>query len=306
MPAHSILSDYPPQHRKAGRHSFRDLLILLGFAVGVAALFGATLTPTKPAAASSSPGWLVTCTALHSRPDDPIVHPGMTGMSHLHDFVGNPTTIASSTYSTENAASPSGCSASSDTSGYWTPAVYRNGVKINPQSSGSRDQIYYRADNLVTGTKVEPFPADFRMIAGNAMALSPADSPKLGKELYWGCSDNSTGKLAAPPASCSTGIISLHVGFPNCWDGVLTHVNDTSHVRYPSSGLCPTGYPRKLPRVILRWEFPVGTQTGNITLSSGPTYTIHADFWNTWNQTRLTSLVNNCLNAFVSCGTLTS
>jgi hypothetical protein len=268
------------------------------------ALVGTLVVPAGIASAEGSAGWLVTCTARHSRADDPIVHPGEPGASHRHDFVGNPLTNAFSTYASQVAASPSGCSTPADTAGYWTPSLYRNGVKINPGSRGSRDQIYYRSDNLARGTKVEPFPRDFRMIAGNAMAMSRSDSPKLGKELYWGCSDNSTGKLAAPPASCATGIISLHLGFPNCWDGVRTHTNDTPHLRYPSSGLCPAGFTHKLPRVVLRWEYPVGTKTGRITLASGPSYTVHADFWNTWHQRRLTSLVTNCLDAFVDCGTL--
>src|SRR5215216_5502680 len=38
------------------------------------------------------------CRYSHSAPDDPIVHPGMPGMSHLHDFFGNVTTNADSTY----------------------------------------------------------------------------------------------------------------------------------------------------------------------------------------------------------------
>jgi Domain of unknown function (DUF1996) len=273
---------------------------------GVALLLASLVMPTTAASADGSAGWLVTCTALHNRRDDPIIHPRQSGASHLHNFVGNPLTNAFSTYASQTAASPSGCSTPADTAGYWTPALYRNGVPVNPRGGGSRNQIYYRADNLVAGTKVQPFPKDFRMIAGNAMAKRPGDSPKLGKELYWGCSDNSTGKLSAPPASCKTGIISLHVGFPNCWDGVLTHRNDTPHVRYPSSGRCPAGFSHRLPRVILRWEYPVGTTTGKITLASGPTYTIHADFWNTWHQRRLVSLVSNCLDAFVNCGTLKS
>jgi hypothetical protein len=75
-------------------------------------------------------------------------------------------------------------------------------------------------------------------------------------------------------------------------------------MRYPDDGVCPRGFRHELPRVILRWEYPVGSSTGAITLASGPTYTIHADFWNTWHQRRLASLVTNCLNAFADCGTL--
>ncbi len=257
-----------PRHRQLfpGRSTrprlqSRGTLVTATIALAVGVLASVLLMADRPADASGSPGWLVTCTAVHSLQDDPVVHPGMSGMSHLHDFIGNPTTISDSTY---------------------------------------------RANNLVPGTKVMPFPADLRMVAGNSMATSATQNPKLGKEIYWGCSDNSTGKLIAPPPSCATGIVTLHVGFPNCWDGVLTHSNDTAHLAYPKSGYCPSGFPRALPRVIERWEYPVGTRTGTVTLSSGAPYTAHGDFWNTWNQTRLVSLVAYCLNKNIDCGKPTS
>ncbi len=301
-----------PRHRQLfpGRSTrprlqSRGTLVTATIALAVGVLASVLLMADRPADASGSPGWLVTCTAVHSLQDDPVVHPGMSGMSHLHDFIGNPTTISDSTYTSMTSAT-SGCVLPSDTAGYWVPALYRNGVKIKPGGAGVREQIYYRANNLVSGTKVMPFPADLRMVAGNSMATSATQNPKLGKEIYWGCSDNSTGKLIAPPPSCATGIVTLHVGFPNCWDGVLTHSNDTAHLAYPKSGYCPSGFPRALPRVIERWEYPVGTRTGTVTLSSGAPYTAHGDFWNTWNQTRLVSLVAYCLNKNIDCGKPTS
>jgi hypothetical protein len=250
---------------------------------------------------ASSPGWKLKCALAKSLADDPIVHPGMPGMSHLHDFFSNTSVNATSTYQSMLAAT-STCPVG-DTAGYWVPAVFRNGAKVAPAGTGVREQLYYRANNLAPGTHIEPFPPDLRVVAGNSHATSTSDNPKLGKELYWGCSDNSTGKLTAPPSSCPTGILSLHVGFPNCWDGKLTHVDDTAHLRYPSGGSCPLGFPHALPRLILRNEYPVGTTTGTITLSSGPTFTIHGDFWNTWDQAALQHLVDTCLNADKDCGT---
>ena len=254
--------------------------------------------------ASVSPGWIVVCPYSHSQPDDPIGAPGAAGATHVHDFIGNNGTSATSTYQSMVSGS-STCGSSGDRAGYWIPALYRNGVQVKPAGSfGShavRQTIYYRADNLLAGTKVEPFPADMRIVAGNSHATSPTDSPKLGKEIYWGCSDNSTGKLPAPP-SCATGIVSLHIGFPNCWDGTLSHVDDTVHLRYPSSGVCPAGFTRPIVRLIERFEYPVGTDSSGITLSSGATYTAHGDFWNTWDQATLARLTANCLNGSVICG----
>jgi Domain of unknown function (DUF1996) len=96
-------------------------------------------------------------------------------------------------------------------------------------------------------------------------------------------------------------VVSLHVGFPNCWDGVLTHANDTAHLRHPVGDRCPAGFSHALPRLILRTEYPVGSG-GRITLSSGPAFTAHGDFWNTWDQAKLASLVDRCLNAGRDCG----
>lgn len=277
---------------------------LLAPTVMLAALFAIPATSQ-----ATSPGWVLQCALAKSLPDDPIVHPGMSGMSHLHDFFGNTSINAASTYQSMRAGRTT-CPVG-DTAGYWAPALYKNGVKVDPRGfrrdgRPTRNTFYYRADNVSSSYKashpVEAFPADFRMIAGTSRATSEAAQPKLGREIYWGCSDNSTGKLKAPP-NCSTGTISLHVGFPNCWNGLKDPRNDTPNVVYPSSYACPPTHPRVLPRVIFRLEYPVGTSSAGITLSSGPYYTIHGDFWNTWDQAKLRTLVDSCLNAGKDCGT---
>jgi hypothetical protein len=198
------------------------------------------------------------------------------------------------------------CSATSgDTAGYWVPALYKNDTKIDPTGTSVRQQFYYRKDNLKGGTAIQPFPADLRIVTGNMHATSEAGNPKLGSELYWGCSDNSeTGKPKAP-IDCTTGVITLHVGFPNCWDGVNTDSADhKSHVVYPKSGICPADHPVAVPRLIARYEYAVGPDSSRITLSSGPYYTVHGDFWNAWDQAKLADLVERCLNASTDCGTL--
>lgn len=276
-----------------------------GLVVALVTIAGGAAALSLSADAADSSGWLLKCSYVKSAPDDPIVHPGMAGMSHLHDFYGNKSTAAASSYRSMTAA-PSTCT-SGDTAGYWTPALFRNGVKIDPAGSYGkttvREQVYYRANNVTGKKTVTAFPADFRMVAGNAHAAGPAQNPELGHEIYWGCSDNSEhGKLTAPQ-DCKTGVITLHVGFPNCWNGVLSPADDTPNVTYPKSGSCPAGFPIVLPRLIERFEYPVGTSSAGITLASGPVYTVHADFWNTWQQAALQKLVANCLNAHKDCGT---
>jgi Domain of unknown function (DUF1996) len=283
---------------------------LLGLVALVAAvLVAAVLVAPVQQAQASSPGWITICPATHRLSDDPIVYPGQPGASHLHQFFGNRSVNAYSTYTSMLAGSTS-CGTTTDKAGYWVPALYEDGRYISPvglraDGKPTRTSFYYRADNVSSSYKaahpVESFPRNFRMIAGTAHAHSIAEQPKLGKEIYWGCSDNSTSKLKLPQ-SCSSGAITLHVGFPNCWNGKVTGTNDTPNVVYPSSGACPRTFPRVLPRVIYRVEYPVGKTTGTITLSSGPSYTIHADFWNTWRQVTLNRLVGTCLRGNKDCG----
>jgi hypothetical protein len=270
-------------------------------------------------AAIASEGWLIrssdsgASTYTGSRADDPIVFPGRPGATHMHDFFCNAETTASSTYA-QMVRAASSCP-SGDTAGYWAPALYKNGVKITPAGRPTRQQIYFRDNNLSSGTTITAFPPDFKMVVGDARASSLEDAnaidagsgigSKIGSELYWGCSDNSSSGKQTAPVNCRTGIITLHLGFPNCWNGVKVPGDQVAAgtMRFPRSGVCPTGFPIALPRVIERFEYPVGTDSSGITLSSGPTYTAHADFWNTWQQTALQALVDRCLNGGIDCGT---
>lgn len=262
----------------------------------------------RPPGVTEGSGWIVPCTLSHSLPDDPIVFPGQPGESHLHDFLGGRRVDADATYKAVVAGGTSCSRSSGDTGGYWTPALYLNSTKVDPAGSlGEREveqKIYFRGNNLAPGTVVRTIPRNLRIIAGNSKASSASDNPQLGQNLYYGCSDNSTEKLTAPPV-CSTGILSVHIGFPNCWDGVRRDVRDhQSHMSYPDDGRCPRSHPVALPRVIMRLEYPVGTDGGAITLASGAPHTLHGDFWNTWRQPRLNHFVATCLNAAVNCKTI--
>lgn len=292
------------RHRRWTGRRVRTGTVLLAALVTVAGSL-TIVAAREPAAQASSPGWISICSFTRSLTDDPIMDPAMPGMSHLHDFFGSRSTNARSTAASMRASATS-CGTVGDTAGYWAPALYRNGVKINPvgfrlDGKPTRNTFYYRADNLKSSYRIQAFPAGFELVAGNSHAMSASENPYLGREIYWGCSNNSTGKLKAPP-NCSTGTISLHIGFPNCWDGVLTTGNEAAHVVYPSSYRCPPSNPIALPRLIMRLEYPVGTSSAGLSLASGPTYTVHADFWNTWNQAVLQALVDRCLNAHTQCG----
>jgi hypothetical protein len=253
-------------------------------------------------AQAGSPGWIVDCLPGHRAPDDPIVHPHHEGAAHMHQFFGARDAGAHSTYDSMRAGGTT-CALADDTAGYWVPELYQNGKPV-PISTGHNGLgVYYRDNNLSSSTRVQPTPADLRVVAGNAAATSESQNPQLGKAIYWGCGEGGTGKLKTPPSSCKD-LVVLHVGFPNCWDGVLTHRNDSAHLAYPKDSKCPSAFPIALPRVIMRIEYMTpGTSAGPITLSSGPVHTMHGDFWQTWEMNRFTDLVERCLNQNRSCGT---
>jgi hypothetical protein len=253
-----------------------------------------------PALARPVHGWIDECPYSHSGSRDPF-HLGRSG--EVHDFFGARTTDGDSTIRSMRRGGTT-CQPA-DTAGYWVPALYENGRRILPAGSHAREQVYYRDNNLRRNVHVRPFPRGMALVAGNPRASSRAQNPMLGKELYWGCSNNRPGgPKRKRPISCKSGIISLHVGFPNCWNGRhRSMVESPGSVVYPVEGSCPVSHPIALPRLIERWEYPVGTRTGHIRLSSGPAYSVYGAFWNTWKQGRLEELVRRCLNGDHNCGT---
>jgi len=246
--------------------------------------------------------FVVRCRFSHSLPDDPIVHPGQPGESHLHDFFGNTTANANSTLESMLAGGTT-CRVPSDTAGYWSPAAYLGGTPLSPKAM----RIYYFG---VAGGVVETLPAGLKMIGGNPTALDPAENPHVS----WSCGESRA--ISTPrepiPYDCTgwapghpfvDGVVA-NVEMPSCWNGIGLEPSD---VAYPVDGSCPAGFPLVLPRLSQRIHLGVMnplTPTGEValSLSSGPFHTLHADFWNTWQQSRLDQLVAECLNAHVRCG----
>ena len=61
---------------------------------------------------------------------------------------------------------------------------------------------------------------------------------------------------------------------------------------------CPDTHPTPVPMLIESLRFPIPTTAGTVTLSSGAASTMHADFFNAWNQQTLEGLVVNCINNY--------
>ena len=63
----------------------------------------------------------------------------------------------------------------------------------------------------------------------------------------------------------------------------------------------PEEPPGAHPRLTMRYEWDFYPDPSTLTLASGSVDTMHADFWNTWQQARLAQLVDRCVDAGRKC-----
>jgi hypothetical protein len=237
--------------------------------------------------------FVVVCKFSHMSFDDPIVFPGKPGRSHDHTFFGTVTTDADSTPQNLTGDATT-CSRSEDTAAYWAPTLYVNGQPVAPEDA----KIYYRRRTL---QRVRAFPAGLEMVAGD----SSSTKPQSLRITYWDCGENQHGRF--PPTSsiptCTGGKnLSLHVRFPDCWNGRdLDSVDHKSHVAYSTAGRCPESQPVAVPSIELIVRYPIAPGA-DAELASGGQSSGHADFINAWQEDGLRRLVDDCLNALRSCG----
>src|SRR5438132_10397221 len=98
--------------------SRRWVTSLLGAAAIALAVWAAL--PARASSSTRDGGFVIPCRYSHTLKDDPIVDPGRPGASHSHDFFGNTSTNARSTYASMVTAGTT-CALHDDTAGYWVP-----------------------------------------------------------------------------------------------------------------------------------------------------------------------------------------
>lgn len=265
-----------PVARKAGRAS----RILISTVALVALL--------APPANAAKGEFHVSCDLSHARQDDPIVFPGQPGASHVHDFFGNTSTNANSTYRSMTRSGTS-CSFSGDTSGYWSPAlVSPSGKVVEPTSMTA----YYLARGEVTAP-----PKNLRMVAGG-------DTNNL-KIAGYACGEGNA--TSSVPMNCRSDWLKGVIVFPSCWDGRRLDSRDhRSHVAYPNGRGCPNAFPVRIPKIVFHITYGIHDGSGYTLVSDEMMgmedgMSLHADLWNTWNQSVLERQVSDCLNAGKSC-----
>lgn len=251
----------------------------------------------------------VTCNYAKSAQVDPIVSPGVDVSAHLHDFFGNKNVTKDSTPASLVGLSTT-CKLSQDTAGYWVPAAFRTdtGAKVQPVKVFA----YYFG---TAGVPTEHIPAGLEMVAGDSHATTPTTGKTI---LSFSCGNggHSHSPVRTAPYNCLTtpnvvsqGVVAI-VKFPYCWDGTGLAPEDV--VYGDSQGVCPAGFGHRLPQ--LQEHVHYGSSVSNpgfqrgdlLTFSSGPSYTLHADYMQAWVQSKLNALVDGCTAVFKDCGFITN
>ena len=272
------------------------LMLIVGVAAAAACVVALMLWKTPVASAQDEGGdptganFVVSCGFHHRAQVDPIVDFGKTGQ-HMHDFFGNTTTNANSTYDTLLAGGTT-CSKPEDKAAYWHPTVsWTSNRGKTTTLKASQTFFYYRA-GLKAPATVKPFPAGLKIVTVQ------------GKKVEWRCQGGTWSPT--PPTQCGDNTtLVVRIFFPDCLQvdangqPLLDSADHRSHMVDATSTGCPSDHPYPVPRLQTNFVFKASqlATKGQPTLSSGPYSTMHVDFFNAWVQPKLEDLVARCINA---------
>lgn len=294
--------------KEAALRGVRGLIAAAALAAAGAAIFSAPSEAAQQPADHGKGTWSVVCPFQHRSPDDPIVFPAQPGASHLHDFIGNPTTSAHSTRQRLRRAGDSTCTRFPDRSAYWVPSLLAGSsadrvVPLRPIAA----KIYYRAARRNPQT-IRPFPRGLRMVVGSSRAQAPQEGGGIG----WFCKGRGgTGDpnvVSPAPPICEPGErLRSVIAFPDCSDGRTDSHDHMSHMAFATRQpgdrwrKCPSSHPLPVPFTALTVIYP--TSPGIFSLSSGSEYSLHADFFEAWRRKSLKRLIDRCIVADYTCST---
>lgn len=278
------------------------------------------------------------CGPAHISNDDPIVFPGEPGKSHLHQFFGNESADAFSTFATTRAKGDSTCGLtgkgfSANRSLYWIPAMLDGiGHVVQPDYV----TVYYKR-RPISDPKCSLSSGDPKA-EGNCVGIpnglkfvfgwdpTGRNSAKTGAG-YFNC-DGPTGTQGhyatiteaaahcptAPDANGKRNRLGAVINAPTCWDGKNLDVPDhRSHVAYAGYGSwgylkCPKDHPYVIPGFTLGVWYTVDENLGIWRLSSDalvpgapPGFTLHSDYWEGWSPTVKAMWEEGCINKLLNC-----
>jgi Domain of unknown function (DUF1996) len=125
-----------------------------------------------------------------------------------------------------------------------------------------------------------------------------------GSNVTWKCEGGT--ESSSPPSRCSSGNLVVRIVFPDCSNGNIDSADHSSHMTYAlqtdGTMQCPSTHPKPVPALTMNVRFPIPTTSGTVRLSSDhqgdpAESTMHADFYNVWDQRALTRLINRCIKA---------
>ena len=263
---------------------------------------------------------------------DPIVAPGPVGTQSAHDHVFcGAEGVSSASTAASMESGPTNFFEQGIHSGIWMPEVKYDGTPLllssYPGGGVGKDcLIYYREVNNVTGANIpgqntssgNGIPFGLKMVLSQGTYNGRVVN--FGDELVFKCGPGSTGDLAAPPAQCSSGLISFSARFPTCWDGVNLDtkepdgdaaVNPVTQVAYPNDHIshmqylpCDADHPIEIIRVEQFFRFQYGTGTHNIdllTLGDASWNTFHTDYIFAWEDETMEDFMEKCILVNVAC-----
>lgn len=281
---------------------------------------GVVRTDSFPGETTGETSFRLFCEESRLAYDDPILYPGEPGVSHLHQFYGNPAVDAHSTWtSLVTAANDETTYADSDFtcsgkrlngSAYWHPAVLRD-MDGNEATTDDLKAIapeyavvYYKGFEGTLDYTVG-FPRGFSMVWGF--------NPTTGQDKYgtfkgWSCGSGALYKYLADAEgnatfNCpTTSMIRMYFQAPRCWNGTqLSTPNGRDHLSDlgkdgAASGQCPASHPYRIPKFELivwfthngvndykEWYFSSDRMPGYPRFRNGETG--HTDWLGGWNDT---------------------
>jgi hypothetical protein len=248
----------------------------------------------------------------HRKQVDSIVAHGQPQSAHLHDFFGR--TDISPTMNSNWPITPgheddpgytpaySTCLTYGDWAAYWFPTPKFNGAYISP----GKLLITYQSP---AGSQVATPPFGETFVSGNAKATA-AGEPHV--RFTCGNLDEAGFTIPTDCSSVPSGVVTAEITFPDCWDGTKTFDTPAgispNHFSYSTNGACAAGSV-PMAQLVTQQQFidprtnqamvnpnvTVPPPTLGLSFASGPYYTYHGDYINTWNHV-LGTAVAACLN----------
>lgn len=276
------------------------------------------------------------CSAGQINYDDPIVHPGQSGASHLHQFFGNLEADANSTYASLRKSGESTCNNRLNRSAYWMPAMLNGRGKVVKPSFVT---IYYKRlpgfSPACAGDGQEPkmvcraLPRGLRFVFGHDMLNKTGKKTGNG---YFDCQGPTAKRgpypdIVSAAENCPPGNqLGAIINAPNCWDGMnLDSPDHRKHVSYKrrnnqGKAGCPKSHPYIIPAFTLgawydtdetldgsgKWD----PQNPSWHLSSDrmpgmkparPGTTFHSDWLGAWDDEVMAQWMAHCINRMLNC-----